>query len=168
MEITIIAYVPEQRKLGFLYQGKPMQAQLIQEGDKKTIFLLPENLIISIPDQAQRFKPAKKQTQEQDASAITSPLSGCVVKIFVTPGQTIIPGQTIATIESMKMENEIRALGHALIQTIPIAPGDVVQKNQVLITLTPITSTPENKLVEQEDPYGKREHADVKAQIQDW
>lgn len=168
MEIKIICYASEQRKLWFLYQGKPMQAQLICQGSKKTIFLLPENCTIELPDQTLLFKPAKKHIQELDALTITTPLSGCVVKIFVQPGQTILSGQTVATIESMKMENEIRALSHAVIQTIPITQGDVVQKNQVLITLAPITSAPKDNLAEQEEAYGKREHANVKAQIQDW
>jgi acetyl/propionyl-CoA carboxylase alpha subunit len=155
MEIKIIYYAPESRKLWLTYNNKPIQAQLICKGNKKIIFLLPENRYIEIPDQTLLFKPAKKQIQEQDNSSILSPLSGCVVKILVEEGQTITPGQTIATIESMKMENEIRALSHALIQTIPIAQGDVVQKNQVLITLAPITSAPKNHLAEQEVTCGK-------------
>ena len=168
MEIKIIHYAPELHKLWFIYKNKPMQAHLIYQANKKTIFLLPENRSIEIPDNHFLFKPAKKHIQDENATTITSPLSGCVVKVFVQPGQTILPGQTVATIESMKMENEIRALSHAVIQTIPITHGDMVQKNQVLITLAPITSAPVNNLAEKETACGKREHANVKAQVQNW
>ena len=102
--------------------------------------MLPQKKFICINEEQLQFKPAKKIASDSFITQIVAPLSGRVIKIFVEVDQIVVPHQTILTIESMKMENEIRAPSNALIQTIHIAPGSMVQKNQVLITLTPITS----------------------------
>lgn len=117
-----------------------MQAQLITHNNKKGIFLLGQKKFIEITEEQLFFKPAKKLTTQDHTPQIISPLTGKIIKLFVTEDQIINSGQTVVTIESMKMENEIRAPSNAVIQTIHIAPNSMVQKNQVLITLTPITS----------------------------
>ena len=168
MEIKNLKYSPERKLFWFLYNNKPMQAQIIEQNNKKKIYLLPQNNIVTPHQTASLFKPAKKQSQQIDLGCIKSPLSGSVVKLFVQPGQTITQGQTLLTIESMKMENEIRSFFNAVIQTIPIAEGSVVQQSEVLITLIPIASALSNELADKEDLYGKPKHSNVKTQIQDW
>lgn len=64
---------------------------------------------------------------------LLSPLSGKIIKCFVTPGKRIYPSEPLLIIESMKMENEIRAESEALIKTISIQEGDVVHTNQILM-----------------------------------
>ena len=169
MELKIIHYCQEQKTFWVIYNNKPMQAKIVEHQNKKFMYFLPQNKLIALPSTTMFFRPAKKQSDDTDHSTLKSPLSGSVVKIFIKPGQAVSPGEKLLTIESMKMENEIRALVSAVIQTIPIAEGFVVQQSQVLITQTPITSATRSDLVEKEDPYGKPgQHTNVKTQIQDW
>jgi len=69
-----------------------------------------------------------------DKLVLKSPLAGRIVKILVNPGDLVSKNQLLVIIESMKMENEIRATFPGFIKNISISEGNLVQQNQVLIT----------------------------------
>ncbi len=64
------------------------------------------------------------------------PLAGRVVSIHVQENVFIKKNQVLLTIESMKMENEIRASSDCFIKTIQISQSDLVKPNQVLMIFT--------------------------------
>ncbi len=64
---------------------------------------------------------------------ITAPLPGRIVKLLCYEGQHIQKGQEIIGIESMKMENSIRAQSECRIKKIYVGVGDTIEKNQTLI-----------------------------------
>jgi len=80
--------------------------------------------------QAPTVTPKSKQP---DTHVLKSPLAGRVNKVLVAPCQTVRSGQPLVLIESMKMENEICAPRAAIIKTIFIAEGNVVQPDQILV-----------------------------------
>lgn len=69
-----------------------------------------------------------------DKSVLKSPLAGRIVKVLVNPGDHVSKNQLLVIIESMKMENEIRATFPGFIKNVSISEGNLVQQNQVLIT----------------------------------
>jgi len=165
MEIKIIRHLSKQQKLWFTANGIVKSAQFFTHNGKNAVYLLPEAKICSQKEFVSLFKAAQKE--EKNLTQIISPLTGSLVKIFVSIGQKVMPGDPIALIESMKMENEIRAFIPAIIQTIPITQGSVIQKSQVLVTQTPITPQNEDEVIEKETLYGNH-NENVKTQIQDW
>jgi biotin carboxyl carrier protein len=94
--------------------------------------------VASVPSvtggQAVRFVPAQQAAAPVCTGAVLkSPLAGRVSRVVVEPGQRVERGQAILFIESMKMENEMGAPRAAFIKTIFIAPGNVVQPEQILV-----------------------------------
>lgn len=69
------------------------------------------------------------------AGAITAPLPGTVSSIKVNVGDTITMGQTVATLEAMKMENEIHADRGGKVVAICVKPGDAVPEGGVLMNV---------------------------------
>ena len=138
--------------------------------DNKTnstqLYLKNSNSIITI-EHAAKIKPARRDRSEVASTdnAILSPLSGSIVNIHVKVGDLITPGQAVVTIESMKMENEIRASCTALVKTIPIALGFVVEQTQVLVTLEPVASLPKQNSEIGETDDGKTNSKNIEAQI---
>ena len=61
------------------------------------------------------------------------PMPGLVVSIAVVEGQTVEPGETLATIEAMKMENVLRAERRATIAKVLVAPGDSLAVDDVIV-----------------------------------
>ncbi len=66
---------------------------------------------------------------------VKAPMPGLVVKVEVEEGQPVAEGQGIVIVEAMKMENELRAAVPAVVARVLVAPGDTVEKDQVLVEL---------------------------------
>ncbi|MBI1182575.1 MAG: acetyl-CoA carboxylase biotin carboxylase subunit [Alphaproteobacteria bacterium] len=61
------------------------------------------------------------------------PMPGLVVTIAVSEGEEVFPGQPLATVEAMKMENVLRAEKQAVVSKIHAAPGDSLAVDQVIM-----------------------------------
>lgn len=72
-------------------------------------------------------------------------MPGVVVKVQVAVGDRVEEGQGIVIVEAMKMENDLRAEGAAIVKTIRVAAGDVVEKDDVLIELAPVEGPAESE-----------------------
>ena len=68
--------------------------------------------------------------------AIKSPMPGLIVEVPVEVGQEVTKGQTVVILESMKMENELKAPRDGVISRIDVAKGDSVEQNKTLVTIT--------------------------------
>lgn len=66
---------------------------------------------------------------------VKSPLPGSVIKIYVTVGQTIKRGDTLLTLESMKMENSILSEKNAVVKAIHVQQGQTVMQDDALVDL---------------------------------
>jgi acetyl-CoA/propionyl-CoA carboxylase biotin carboxyl carrier protein len=79
---------------------------------------------------------------------VSSPMPGTVVSVSVATGDRVIAGQTIATIEAMKMEHKLVA-NQAGTVSITVTPGDLVRLDQVVAT---VVADPESADPESADP----------------
>ena len=66
---------------------------------------------------------------------ITSPLPGSVIKVLVSEGQAVKKGDTLLTLESMKMENAIMADCDGTVSKIAVTAGQNVMQDDLLIVI---------------------------------
>ena len=66
---------------------------------------------------------------------IKSPLPGSVIKVNVSVGQAVKKGDTLLTLESMKMENPILAEQDGTVAQVAVAAGQTVMLDDLLIVL---------------------------------
>jgi biotin carboxyl carrier protein len=66
---------------------------------------------------------------------VKSPLPGSVIKVLVAEGQAVKKGDTLLTLESMKMENAIMAEADGTVKQIAVTPGQNVMQDDLLIVL---------------------------------
>jgi len=83
--------------------------------------------------------PSTEQGAEVKASAktgiIKAPLPGTILDIFVKPGDTVIIGQRIVSLEAMKMENNIESDKAGTVTEVKISKGDAVMEGDVLLVI---------------------------------
>jgi biotin carboxyl carrier protein len=65
---------------------------------------------------------------------LKSPMPGRIVGIDVKVGDEVEVGNTLLTLEAMKMENVLKSEGVGIVKSIEIQAGDVVDKGAVLIS----------------------------------
>jgi len=68
-------------------------------------------------------------------TTIKAPMPGLVIDVLVTEGQQIVAGEVLVILESMKMENELRAEWDGTVRSIHVRPGDVAGQDQALVTV---------------------------------
>ena len=67
--------------------------------------------------------------------AIKAPIPGLIVKVLVSSGQSVEQSETLAILEAMKMENELRAPRAGTVNDVRVKAGAHVSLGQVLLTL---------------------------------
>lgn len=66
-------------------------------------------------------------------SDLKSPMPGMVLKILVKAGDGVSKGDPLMILESMKMENVLKAAHNGIVADISVQEGTSVEKNQLLL-----------------------------------
>jgi len=66
---------------------------------------------------------------------VAAPIAGKVVQVLVEVGDEVAPGQRVAVLEAMKMENEIQAARGGTVEAVHVTPGESVETQEPLLTL---------------------------------
>ncbi len=85
--------------------------------------------ITEFPKKRFNKKPSPKS---QD---ILAPIPGVIVELKKKEGDVIISGETVLTLDAMKMENGITSNSAGRIEKIFVKVGDKVKKNDILMKL---------------------------------
>ena len=93
--------------------------------------------IFALKDFQNKDDDYKNGFEETEAGSekVISPLAGTVLKIFVSKGDKVKKNQTLISVFSMKMENEIISPRTAVIKEIKVKKGESVDSEQILIIL---------------------------------
>lgn len=92
---------------------------------------------VEVLDERTQLLNARRGSAAVDSGEISirSPMPGLVVAIPVTEGQEVKAGETVIILESMKMQNELKAPRDGVVQRISAEEGKSVEQNKILITI---------------------------------
>ncbi len=111
------AYVyPEEKDWQVLLHGRQYQAQVEDEREK-------------------RLKTAGGASVEGGEFHLKAPMPGLVISIPVSEGQVIQKGQVLVILESMKMQNELKAPRDGTVHRIRVKPGESVEQRQTMLSV---------------------------------
>jgi biotin carboxyl carrier protein len=83
-----------------------------------------------------RARPATSQGRSKGAR-ITAPMPGRIVKLSVHPGDRVLAGAPLLSIEAMKMENELSAPSSGQVVRVTVEVGGTVEADQELVVIAP-------------------------------
>lgn len=66
---------------------------------------------------------------------LTATMAGTVLNITVSQGDSVSAGQTVMTLESMKMEIPVEAEFSGQVETVNVEVGSFVNEGDTLVTL---------------------------------
>ena len=87
-------------------------------------------------EEMEGFRKGEERTPE-GTLLVKAPMPGKVIKISVSANEEVRKNQTLAIVEAMKMENEIKASVDGTIKEIHVSAGDLVDSEMPLIELDP-------------------------------
>ncbi|VAW26457.1 hypothetical protein MNBD_BACTEROID07-1359 [hydrothermal vent metagenome] len=118
-----------------LWQGKNFNFEMnIQNLKKYTVSTTAERVDVEIIDAESRYIQSRKGNEDEDASYISTPMPGQVVKILVEEGQKVKGGETVIIVSAMKMESEYKVVKDRVIREVLVKEGDNIDGDQPLIT----------------------------------
>ncbi|MCK5038903.1 MAG: biotin/lipoyl-binding protein [Thermoplasmata archaeon] len=110
--------------------GKPVKVSIASEGNHRHIFHAGAVYRFT------KLDGRRKKGEEGEISPeITSPISGKLVKVDSEEGKAVEEGQTLMTIEAMKMEYQIKAPYEGLVEKVNFKEGEQVDIGMVLIVM---------------------------------
>ena len=88
-----------------------------------------------LPTGYMEMEPSSYQIKPSVEGALTSAMQGMIVKLKVNVGDNVNEGDTVAVLEAMKMENDVKADKSGKVTEIFINEGDTVEKDDVLMVI---------------------------------
>jgi len=85
------------------------------------------------PRQAELAKLMIEKTLPDTSKLLLCPMPGLIVKVEVAIGDEVQEGQSLCTVEAMKMENILRAERKSVVSKIHVAPGDSLAVDTIIM-----------------------------------
>ena len=123
--------------LSLLINHRSLEAIVEERDEAWEVLLHGELYTVQVQDErAYRLAQARgKLGESSGAVVIRSPMPGLILSVLVDEGQRVQKGETVVILESMKMENELRAGRDGVVTRVSVKQGDSVEKNQELVTI---------------------------------
>jgi pyruvate carboxylase len=80
-------------------------------------------------------RPARRKADAGDPKHVGAPMPGKVITLAVKVGQRIARGETLVTLEAMKMEAAVRAEQDGVVAEILVQPGAQLDAKDLILTL---------------------------------
>jgi len=117
-----------------LMDGKSRLIHIARQGTARHISVGGRRFVVEDLDEESGGFRGGEESQE-DLRFVKPPMPGKVIKINVKEKESVRKNQTLAIVEAMKMENEIKASFDAVVKKIFAAAGDLVDSEDPLIEL---------------------------------
>lgn len=121
--------------LSILIGDKSFLAYIAPNGPDRIIWISGHSFSVQEPaDDRADYQGSDQQSQE-DMLFVKAPMPGKVIKINVKEQEKVRKNQTLAIVEAMKMENEIKSSFDGRVKKIFVSNGDLVDSDKPLIEL---------------------------------
>jgi biotin carboxyl carrier protein len=110
---------------------------IVEERDGKYQVLIQGTLyeVIVEDERARRLAAAGGGLRAGGDNAIRSPMPGLIVDVVVSEGDAVAAGQTVVILESMKMQNELKAAADGVVAKVSVKAGENVEQNKELVVI---------------------------------
>ena len=116
------------QKLGLIVRKQGVRWAITTHGATHRVLVLPAHVAPLAAHMIEKVPPDMSKL-------LVSPMPGLLVALHVAQGEQVEPGQPLATVEAMKMENLLRAEKAGTVAELRAAEGDSLAVDQVILEL---------------------------------
>lgn len=135
-DVDIVMF--ENGTCSILHNGNSYKAEMVKSDNGKH-YQVNMNYstyqIDMLDSQAKYMRLRKKAQGEKQADRIKAPMPCKIVKIYAKPGDRLEAGDTVLTIEAMKMQSNLSVSEACEVAAVLVSEGDSVMVEQNLVTL---------------------------------
>jgi len=121
--------------VSLLIDGKSYRARVARQGKKIFVAVGARHFCLEEPEQGSEPATMRESAPDEAQGTIKAPMPGLVIKVNVTDGSEVNPGDGLVVVEAMKMEHEMRAAFKAVVEKVYVKAGQQVDAFQPLVEL---------------------------------
>ena len=131
------AMVGDQPVYSLLLDGKSYDAHVYLDEDTWQVMCHGAMYSAQVEDEREKRLRAALggKVSGQEEFHLKAPMPGLVVAVPVSEGQVIEPGTVLLILESMKMQNELRAPRAGVVTRLRVRPGDRVEQKETMLSV---------------------------------
>ncbi|PAV06730.1 sodium-extruding oxaloacetate decarboxylase subunit alpha [Methanosphaera cuniculi] len=119
--------IPEPNKIEYAPTSIPTSYDVEVDGETFNVKVLPTGYM--------EMEPASEKIKGSVEGGLQAAMQGMIVKLKVNKGDKVEIGDTVAVLEAMKMENDVKSDKAGEVTDIFISEGDTVEKDEVLMVI---------------------------------
>lgn len=121
----------------FKLDGKSYLVQMQRQNEHYNVIIDGEYFKVRVEDERMRTlrELVNKASQTSGEQIITAPIPGLITGINISEGDKVSKGDSLLTLEAMKMENEIKSHFEGIVIKIFVEQSTAVEKDQKLLII---------------------------------
>jgi biotin carboxyl carrier protein len=127
ISVQVIRVDAKRGRMDLLIDGQSVSAYVSSDGAKRWVTIDGHTMMLT------KTSGAKRGVRHDHAGGLIAPMPGQVRSVAVSVGDAVKKGQTLLTMEAMKMEIRIQALTAGRVKSLYVKQGDVVEREQILV-----------------------------------
>jgi biotin carboxyl carrier protein len=121
--------------ISILIEGRSYRVYFARDKEKWFLSLEGQQFTVQEPLESGEDLQKDEVRSREDELMVKAPMPGKVIKIDVSEKEKVRKNQTLAVVEAMKMENEIKSTIDGYVKKIFVSAGDLVDSEKPLIEL---------------------------------
>jgi biotin carboxyl carrier protein len=120
-----------------IVDGKSHEGYVAQSDDHWQVLLRGRLYPIVVEDEREKRlrSAASSNVAETGEFLLRAPMPGLIVAILVEEGQPVKKGQVLLILESMKMQNELKAPRDGTVGRVRVKASETVEQRQILLSI---------------------------------
>ena len=114
-------------RMDLLVEGQRVTAYVSSDMAKRWVTVNGQTVMLT------KTSGAKQGVRHDHAGGLIAPMPGQIRSVSVSVGDAVKKGQTLLTMEAMKMEIRIQSLRDGVVKSISVAQGQTVEREQILV-----------------------------------
>jgi biotin carboxyl carrier protein len=128
--------LPDGEVYSLLVNGRSHEVRVSPAGDLLEVTLHGTTVPVEVRHPLERILMSVRRTTDVGGEEIvTAPMPGLLVAFHVRPGDQVAPGQAVAVVEAMKMQNELTARVGGVVSDVLVAERAPVSAGQALLRI---------------------------------
>lgn len=114
-------------RMDLLVDGERVTANVSSDRARRWVTINGKTMMLT------KTSGAKQGVRHEHAGGLIAPMPGQIRSVAVGVGDAVKKGQTLLTMEAMKMEIRIQALKDGTVKSISVSQGQTVEREQILV-----------------------------------
>ena len=130
--------LPDGEVYSLLIEGRSHEVRISPTAGGLDVTLDGATVPVEVKHPLERLlQSAQASHQVARGETVAAPMPGLVVALRVKPGDIVVPGQAVAVVEAMKMQNELAARIGGRVTEVLVEERASVMAGQALVRLVP-------------------------------